>query len=86
MGATQMEPLSDWVSDIEQKKSDSTNTAAVRLNACIGRNDSMAGFDKSREVGKPDKFVLKPIWTVSAASSGGRCNTCLKFTRWSLES
>jgi hypothetical protein len=43
MGETQMEPFSDWVSDIELENSDSTITEAVRLNACIERNDSIVG-------------------------------------------
>jgi hypothetical protein len=34
-GATQMEPLCDWASEIEQSESDSANMAAERLNALI---------------------------------------------------
>jgi len=41
IGATQMEPLSDWVSDIEQNESESTNMADRRMKARIERNNSM---------------------------------------------
>ena len=37
MGATQMEPVSDWESDIEQNERNSAIMAAVRLNAGIER-------------------------------------------------
>jgi hypothetical protein len=37
MGATQMEPVSDWESNIEQNESNSAIMAAVRLNASIER-------------------------------------------------
>jgi hypothetical protein len=36
--------------------------------------------------GKSECSAARAAFPIRAAGSDGRCNTCLKFTRWSLES